>query len=338
MAHLLSTSKITGKVEMFYTGDIPWHGLGTALPQNATADEALDAAGLRWTVGTEPIHRPDGIVIPDWKSTVRQDTGDILGVVKKGYHPIQNEQIARLTEAILEEGGAIFNTAGAIKGGRVVWFQAELPSTIEVVDGDVLKKYLTLMGGHDGTRAVVGRVGSGRVVCNNTLDAFFGLPHKKLGYRAPGNLYVKHTVNAKVHLDEARRILGLAEKFYEAQGKYFRAMSAKQLSKLEFDGYINAILPVPVGADVAEESTERAKTIQERLAFLFEEGRGNSLPGVKGTLWAAFNAVTEYVDHVRPLTEKGLLRKGGFEAAVFGSGQAIRQKAFDVAADLVTVN
>ena len=29
----------------------------------------------------------------------------------------------------------------------------------------------------------------------------------------------------------------------------------------------------------------------------FDEGRGNRLPGVRGTLWAAFNGITELLDH-----------------------------------------
>jgi hypothetical protein len=31
----------------------------------------------------------------------------------------------------------------------------------------------------------------------------------------------------------------------------------------------------------------------DEIATLFEQGRGNDLPGVRGTAWAAYNAVTE---------------------------------------------
>ena len=31
--------------------------------------------------------------------------------------------------------------------------------------------------------------------------------------------------------------------------------------------------------------------------YFFDQGRGNRLPGVAGSLWAAFNGVTEWQDH-----------------------------------------
>lgn len=37
--------------EMFYTGEIPSHGLGVCLALPATLDEALKVGGLNWEVG-----------------------------------------------------------------------------------------------------------------------------------------------------------------------------------------------------------------------------------------------------------------------------------------------
>jgi hypothetical protein len=41
--------------EMFYYGDVPWHGLGRNVEQPATVDEALIAGGLDWEVDLVPI-------------------------------------------------------------------------------------------------------------------------------------------------------------------------------------------------------------------------------------------------------------------------------------------
>jgi hypothetical protein len=49
----------------------------------------------------------------------------VLGVVGRGYTPIQNEEHADL----LDESGAHFETAGSIKGGRHVLLTMKLPDT-----------------------------------------------------------------------------------------------------------------------------------------------------------------------------------------------------------------
>ena len=54
-------------------------------------------------------------------------------------------------------------------------------------------------------------------------------------------------------------------------------------------------------------------------------GAGMDLPGVKGSLWAVFNAVLEYVDHYERI---GL---PGVSTTLFGPGAALKRRAFDLA-------
>ena len=53
MGHNLNTNN--GKASMFYVGETPWHKLGTKLDNPATAQEALEAAHLNYTVERCPI-------------------------------------------------------------------------------------------------------------------------------------------------------------------------------------------------------------------------------------------------------------------------------------------
>ena len=60
MAHELNVNE-EGLVEMAYTGEIPWHGLGTKVNDDLTPAEFMAAANLDWEVQKvplKPLERP----------------------------------------------------------------------------------------------------------------------------------------------------------------------------------------------------------------------------------------------------------------------------------------
>jgi hypothetical protein len=60
---------------------------------------------------------------------------------------------------------------------------------------------------------------------------------------------------------------------------------------------------------------------------LFENGLGNNLPGVSGTLWSGYNAITELIDYKITKQNNDMRTKSIW----FGSGYNVKQKAFNVA-------
>lgn len=67
------------------------------------------------------------------------------------------------------------------------------------------------------------------------------------------------------------------------------------------DSILAATAPRAFGLDeIAEETAvQQDQRCVSILTELFESGRGNDLPGARGTAWAAYNAVTEWVTHER---------------------------------------
>lgn len=61
---------------------------------------------------------------------------------------------------------------------------------------------------------------------------------------------------------------------------------------------------------------------------MHDTGIGHDIPGVRGTLWGAYNAVTEFVDHARTKQDLGYLIDGG--------GSKLKQRAFEVASAMLT--
>ena len=73
---------------------------------------------------------------------------------------------------------------------------------------------------------------------------------------------------------------------------------------------------------------------------VYEINDQNAFPSVKGTAYNLFNAVVEYTDH-----ERGVRRSEGesiverrAESALFGSGEAVKQRAAEVVYDVVASN
>lgn len=313
-----------------YIGETPWHKLGVKLENPPTAREAIVAAGLDWQVGLKELYTPDGDQV-DHRATYRESDGKILGVVGPGYVPIQNSAAFDWFNPFLESGEVSFETAGSLAEGKKIWVLAKInrdPSVI--VPGDEVQKYVLLANAHDGTLA--GRVGFTpiRVVCHNTLSLAIDSDASKL-------LRVRHTKNAVVALEKIREVVDLANASFEATAEQYRFLASKDVQKGDLEKYVKLVFPVSVAAArIAKENPAQAiideanaelagngKTsrIFDQVNELFENGQGNKLPGVRGTYWAAYNAVTEYTTHHRGRDEQSRLK------AAFADGAAINKRA-----------
>lgn len=317
MGHNLN--KTNGKHSMMYVREVPWHKLGTKLDKPATAAEAIEAAGLGFTVKKIPLRTVSmSLPVPGHFATMRIDTFDILGVVGSRYVPIQNTDAFSTFDALVGEGEAIYHTAGALGKGERIWILAKLPDYIRVNGDDLVEKYLLFTNTHDGSEVVRVKLTPIRVVCENTLTiALWG---------AEEEVRIRHTQHAELRLKEAHRILGLTNKLYGELDRIFNGMSAKRLNQAAFQGYLKEIFPDPQGLELSD---FRAK-VREKVAEIAETGKGAEL--ARGTLWGAYNAVTEYVDHYRIPNANHSAR---LKSIWFGSGSLIKKRAFKAAVGML---
>jgi len=163
---------ITNNDTMFSVRKGPWHGLGVVLDEYpASIDEALQKAGLHWRVthgdvlvvktpewtddfGTK--QPPELIPAKGWKANVREDTGEVLGIVSDEYEVVPNEDAFRFLDALIASD-MHFETAGSLWGGRRVWCLARLPEYVEL-GGDLSATYVYVANSHDGSMAVTAAV------------------------------------------------------------------------------------------------------------------------------------------------------------------------------------
>ena len=301
-----------GAPSMMYVGETPWHSLGTKLDRPATSEEAIQAAHLDFKVEKSRLKTtPNDLSVESHFATVRTDTMEVLGIVGSRYEPIQNKDAFTTFDALVGEGEAIYHTAGALGKGECIWLLAKLPDYIRVNGNDLVEKYLLLVNSHDGTSTVRVKLTPIRVICENTLSlALSG---------AEQEVHVRHTLNAKEKLKEAHEILGLTNKLYMQLDAIFNRMNETKVEHETLTEYVKTVfLENP-------ESKDRSwvKKVHDTVFELVESGEGVELS--KGTLWGAYNAVTEYVDHYRNPKGDETQR---LKSMWFGSGERIKKTAF----------
>lgn len=311
---------------MFYVREVPWHGLGTKLDKPATAAEAIKAANLDWTVTKVPLYAVAGDVsrrVEGQYATVpahKWNTTDcpIFGTVGEGYRPLQNTEAFDWFDGIVGEGAAIYHTAGALGQGERVWVLAKLPGHIQVADDDITDKYLLLSNSHDGESSVQIRFTPVRVVCANTLGQ---------ALREPGStIRVAHTRDLKDRLEQAKKNLRIIDTRYRQIEAAFRQMVAVKMDEARLTTYLTTVFSDPADAD-DQRAAERVFKQRGKAAWYFENGKGNTLKAVAGTLWAAYNGVAEFVDH-GPTKRSA---SSQLEYVWFGPGAGIKVRAFEAA-------
>jgi len=325
MAHELTTEN--GKASMMYYGETPWHQLGTRLQKPATSEEAIVQAGLDWEVVKKPVYvkMDKRFQVKDTFAMVRKDKWqnndcDILGVVGKNYTPLQNKDAFNFFDSIVGDKKAIYHTAGSLSGGKIIWILAKLPGYIRVINNDISEKYLLISNSHDGSSMVQIKFTPIRVVCMNTLT---------VALNKGETLKVKHCKDVRDKLTQASELLGIVNEKYDVIERSFKNMVKVQLNEKKLNEYIKTVFPDPV--DELQYAT--VDNNREMVRDLFENGLGNNLPGVAGSLWAGYNAVTELIDHKITKQNKDMRTKSIW----FGNGYNVKQKAFDVANDKMKI-
>jgi len=289
----------------------PWHNLGIELNHPKTARDAIEMAGLNYTVVKKPIELITGLK-QDAYVTVRTDTGEVLGFVNSSYEPIQNIDAFTFFDALVAKNEAIYETAGVLGKGERIWILAKLPGNITVNGNDIVNKYLLLINSHDGSLHIRMKLTPIRVVCNNTLTS---------ALQGAGEVQFNHTADTERDLEQTVTMLGLSNSLYEQLEVMFNGMAARKMTDEQLRKYVQELLPD------SEESLNNARTenIRNSVFQLHDSGRGANL--ARGTLWGAFNSVAEYTDHMM-LGENSTTR---LNSIWFGRGEQLKLKAFRLA-------
>jgi phage/plasmid-like protein (TIGR03299 family) len=320
MAHELETQNGVASFASFR--EPAWHNLGTVFDTEKNTSEMLVAANLNnWNVRLEDLEIPTTLVSDkNYQYVVRTNPTDktqtdVLGIVGERYVPLQNEDLFSFGDNILDGGGR-WETAGSIRGGRVVFGSLALErETVLDPNGvaDVVKTYLLINTSHDGSIAIQASITPVRVVCANTLNVALNRTRKKDGVKQ--SFKIRHTQTAEGKITVARQALGMANSYMDEFDKMAHAMIAKEISAKDFNDIILAAYPKP---DL--DTKGAVKKWENKVDMINDIYTGEYNGMISGNAWGAFNALTERLDWYRSArggnSESMFAAASGFDPAI----------------------
>jgi phage/plasmid-like protein (TIGR03299 family) len=317
-------AELNGKAMMAYQGEMPWHKLGTKCDSLKSVDDALKAASLDWHVRLQKLYYmgPDKkpLLVPTRRAVVRGVDHALLATVGSDYELVQNSEAFAILQPACKELGVTIETAGALGKGDRVWMLGKLPKSFHPVHGDRVDGYFLVLTGHNGWTSLTARPTPVRVVCANTLALAVS------GSDAIVNL--RHTKSGAAQLDEAAEMVTKLVKTLRETNETFAQLAARKMSPTELREYVNRVLGIDDNAKAAVQTSRR-----DRILELAANGKGVEF--APSTAWAAFNAVTEYVDHVRPAeakVERTIMQAN--QSALFGTNAKLKARALTMARQL----
>jgi len=315
MAHEIEY--VNDKPQMAYAGDVPWHGLGTKVPNDLTPAQMLETAGLDWTVEKIPAYAKVGgkdIKIGQ-SALVRSMDNKILDVVSDDWNPVQNQDAFEFFNDFVGAGDMEMHTAGSLKGGTIVWGLAKIKSSFELFKGDQIDSYLLFSNFHKYGFSTDVRFTPIRVVCNNTLSLSLSSKVERMVKISHRNVFDP---------DNVKGMLGVAtEKLakYKEMAAFLGSKKAKNENIVEYFSRI-----FPIGTNIEEKKNEVSRNARIAFDILHTQ------PGAEyaeGSWWQPFNAVTYMTDHII-----GRSNDSRLTSAWYGTNKNLKTKALEVAIEM----
>lgn len=287
MAHEVET--------MAFANEVPWHGLGARVDNCVTVDEMLVASGLDWGVRQIPTFCEIGgeKIAVDRSVLIRETDNKILTIASPEWKPLQNRDALEFFREYCEAGQATLETAGSLRGGKMIWGLASVKKSFTLAGRDRVKGYILLSSPHEVGRGISVRATTVRVVCANTLaiaergDAHYSQSHLKAFDASKAKEMVAFTVDQIGQMKEvAEKLVSLRMTEFDSVrflAKFFQPIEGKEIEGSVADQRIKALINEP---------SNQNRNLKDAL-WALEKAPG----ATPGNGWGVLNAVTYWADH-----------------------------------------
>lgn len=279
--------------------------------ETQNVNEAMEAGNHNFEAIKEDIFTADGFRIPDHVAVLNQTTGDYLGTVGRGYEPVQPFTFYELADELIESTDAVIDGVLNLRGGSTMGLSFHLADR-EYIVGDPIALNFMMLNGFDGWQGLSGFAPTNRAACTNVCNA-------------SNKVYnLKHTKNVLNRVTVVKNML----KYYQNEIANFdekmNYLVGHRMNQDDAVKWFRSLFPKP--------NSRRSETLLENKVAVFIDcllhGRGSNIPGVRGTSYGAFQALTEYINHHRStrVTAGRDEDEVRFEGIHFGAGNTLTQR------------
>lgn len=325
----------------------PWDVMGDRLTvADAPLRDVLTSTGLDYevrsaeVVAVERSHADEPIALanfydaPNFQAIVRpmpDGTTKVLHIPGNRYTIVQNDAAFAVVDPLRDLGASVIGAAD-FHGGGSSMIALSMPQevTVRAVSGadDITRMNLIIVNPHDGSGSVSYALTPMRLACTNALPAAFS--HAQRTWR------VRHTNSAHARVAAAQEAVMKAAGYAESFAETAQAMADKRMTDTEFRRIVERMWSVD--DDDERASATRKRNQRQDVLDLYQASE--TLDGVRGTLWGGYNAVTEYLDHMRPVRVGGdvgererAVRRA--EGAIVGETVTRKERVFSQFAQMI---
>jgi phage/plasmid-like protein (TIGR03299 family) len=264
----------------------PWNQIGTDITGIKNINMALQVSNLDFEVVKNPIFDNNGNTISGWFANTNISNGDVLGIVKKNYQIVNNNEAFDFVDSLVDEG-VEFERAGQFHYGRASWILGKMPRTD--ILADTFDPYLLFTNSFDGTGSIKVAIIPLRIACSNAINMALKRANRTWSTRHIGN------INGK--LEEAKYTLGLADNYMTALKEEANRLVAKKMSNTEFKQIVDRVLPI----DTNKDSARKIRNIEDIKSAIYSCLQAPDLANFNGTAWGYLQATTDALDHLAPV-------------------------------------
>jgi phage/plasmid-like protein (TIGR03299 family) len=297
-----------------------------------SATEARRLAGLDWEAVHAPLYvdltvvgKPGIAPVDKERGVVRNDTGEMFGVVGKEHQILSNAEFFDFADTLMAEAGTTWAESspfgGARANGASPFLAFRLPEGVQIAGQDAVNLHVLLSNGHVGNGSAVVTALPIRMRCSNVVAAAI-----RRGKQNLGTFRIQHSGDIGKKMEQARAALAITTEY----AREFEAI-ANRLADIDFgfDAFTDFLTElVPVSDDAGKKAIATAET--QRAAFRRNWLTPTLTDDLRPTAWGALNVVTEVIDHGNLDVRKSKVAapERRLNSVHFGAGARLRDRAF----------